>query len=381
MAFALRAEPPHDHGATGSLGVLTRGRSNNFLLLRLMAAMLVMWHHAWALTKSEGEPLRALGFEPGQLGVTTFFCVSGFLVTQSVQRRSPWDFLCARAARIFPGLWVSLLVCAFVLGPLVTTLDLGSYLAHPRLLQFLVGNGTMLSPRFDLPAVFENAPYPYAVNGSLWTLPYEIACYVGLLLAARRLHSRAGARLFVISVLALIVWMRLDDERWLLVLEGTPFRPQHFHLFLFYFLIGGVAAVWADRIPVTPRLALLATGIAIASVRLPLAHEAVFPFAYSYAILAVACWRMPGQDLINRQGDYSYGVFIYSMPVQQLIIHWHPGAGPLVVMGASLALAFIPAIASWHLVERPALLKVRAFRGRARVPSPTVLGAEPDLAK
>lgn len=64
----------------------TRGRDNNFNLLRLLAASLMLITHSFALSigHGEAEPLRAsLGTTWGAIAVDVFFVTSGFLVTAS----------------------------------------------------------------------------------------------------------------------------------------------------------------------------------------------------------------------------------------------------------------------------------------------------------
>src|SRR5438046_7505696 len=113
------------------LGERGRGRDNNFNLVRLFAAGLVLVSHSWPLTATPGEPLeRFADFSLGHLGVDVFFVVSGFLVTGSLLARSTLGaFLRARALRIFPALVASAFGTALVIGPLVTQLPLGRYFA------------------------------------------------------------------------------------------------------------------------------------------------------------------------------------------------------------------------------------------------------------
>ena len=60
-------------------GVGTAARSNNFDALRLLAALLVIWSHQFAVM---GLPVpQLLHNEPGALGVVIFFAISGYLVT------------------------------------------------------------------------------------------------------------------------------------------------------------------------------------------------------------------------------------------------------------------------------------------------------------
>src|SRR5437870_1760677 len=103
------------------------GRDNNFNLLRLTAASLVIYAHSHPFVQGfidgrepdwRGDALHALtGLDSGRIAVQVFFIISGFLVAQSLTHRgSLKDFYRARALRILPGLWIAVPFCAFVIG-------------------------------------------------------------------------------------------------------------------------------------------------------------------------------------------------------------------------------------------------------------------------
>ena len=61
---------------------------NNFDLIRFAAASLVLFSHAYALSRLDHKPIVALtGYESGgAIGVATFFVISGYLVAASYLR-------------------------------------------------------------------------------------------------------------------------------------------------------------------------------------------------------------------------------------------------------------------------------------------------------
>ena len=107
-------------------------RHNNFDLLRIVAAVSVIFSHAFLLSENsqDHDPLMLLtGGQTilGVVGVFVFFTISGYLVTQSFDATpQPPVFLAKRALRVFPGLLLCLAFCAFVIGPLVTATAVGS---------------------------------------------------------------------------------------------------------------------------------------------------------------------------------------------------------------------------------------------------------------
>lgn len=155
-------------------------RENNFDFIRIAAAYLVLFSHCWPLFGREPEFLSALlNYETGGgLAVSIFFFTSGYLMCGSLLRRDDlFHFVMSRSLRILPGLAVTVLFCGFVVGPAYTELSLRDYFGQPATWLYL--NNMVIFPiRFPLPGVFMHNPAQASVNGSLWTLPIEVACYI-----------------------------------------------------------------------------------------------------------------------------------------------------------------------------------------------------------
>ena len=322
------------------------GRGNNFDALRLLAAVAVLVSNSFPITygASGVQPLATLSrgqTSLGMMAVLVFFVISGYLVTQSFDRRPvPLRFLKARVLRIFPALTVALVLTAGVLGAAVTPLSLAEYFTRFDTSQYVYGGLSLVWMQYDLPGVFEGNPAGAVVNGSLWTLYYEfLMCLVVLALGTARLLNRR-------VVLALWLGTLVLSWRWIgetYVASGAPF------------LSGAVLYLWRDRVPLDWCLALLcvvALGGAMAIGGFGLAFATFGAYLVLYLALAPSV-RLPG---LARWGNLSYGIYIFAWPVQQTAVlllgsaatwYWTTALS----LPAILALAWL----SWHLVERPAL--------------------------
>lgn len=157
-------------------GMIPVDRRNNFDALRLVASLAVVAGHAWPLTGVSAAP-RLGGHLVHHDAVYVFFAISGFLITTSWFRSPhPLRYLRNRALRIFPALVLVVIATVFVIGPLVTSSP--DYLGEPATWSYL-GNIALVA-QYELPGVFQANPVT-AVNGSLWTLGAEFACYLGVL--------------------------------------------------------------------------------------------------------------------------------------------------------------------------------------------------------
>src|SRR3954470_24156141 len=152
----------NENGASPVIRHRSRGavvdRDNNFDLLRLVAALSVIFSHAFLLAENsqDHDPLMMLTGQAvlGVAGVFVFFTISGYLIAQSFEATpSPLIFLAKRALRIFPGLFACLAICVFAIGPLTTSLPLGEYFAHPKVWLFLLHNAVLDVDYNRLPGV------------------------------------------------------------------------------------------------------------------------------------------------------------------------------------------------------------------------------------
>lgn len=332
-------------------------RDNAFDSIRLFAASAVILSHSFALTRGSDltEPLFRLTRGQATVGLSAvgiFFIVSGLLISMSFDRsKTATGFALNRALRLFPGLWVCILLTVFVLGPMLTMLPLIDYFTDKQTWGFL---GALVFWPFSsgMGGVFPDNPYPHAVNGSLWTLKYEVACYIGgaILLSTGRWRRALVLLVWGISMTGTILLGDPHQHSGLLYHVG-----QLFWLFRFYGA-GMLCYLYRDRIPLNTGygwLAALGVVLAIAS---PLFTEAL-ALGGAYTVLVLAYHAPRWFKRLTRKGDMSYGVYIYAFPVQQALVpfslslSWPALANMALAFPITLGLAWL----SWHYVEAPAL--------------------------
>ena len=341
-----------------TLGAAWASGHNHFNPLRLVAAWLVIYGHAWAITGTPGGDLLARATQvkfAGAIAVDVFFVVSGFLIAASLQRNTVRGYLASRALRIVPALVVCVLLTVCVLGPWMTTAP--DYWSA-QTWRYLWSNATLWRAEFHLPGVFDTLPQT-AVNGSLWTLPVEARLYllllgaalVGVLTAKRYLP----AWLAVLGGIVAFAWWRAPLPDWLAN-----------DLWCVAFFVTGTAAwLWRGRVRLSwwPLVAALVVAVLLRGTPW---FAAPYFVLVAYGTLWLAFAPVPAKLAHH---DLSYGVYLYGWPAAQLVQSFSPGGPMHNVLWASV-LAFALATASWFLVERPALQWKRRFGTRTPVESP-----------
>ncbi|MEO0369826.1 MAG: acyltransferase [Pseudomonadota bacterium] len=335
------------------LNDVAQSRDNNFNLIRAVAAVAVLVSHAYPIASGPDtpQPFYALtGFSLGSISVYAFFVISGFLIAQSYERgRSRTQFLVARFLRLWPGLIVSILAVALLLGPLVTALSPAAYFGDTETWTFIARNITLISVQYHLPGVFEDLPYT-DIEGSIWTLLYEVLCYGGVfVLGVLGLLGRPWAMVAVfVAYVSLYFGVRLVDL-------GLHSKINALITLAFPFGVGTAFYIWRRYLPLTIwGVAVLALLAWVA--KGTLVYGPLFTLALGYAVFWAA--YIPKGTLLrsyNKLGDYSYGIYIYAFPLQGFAVWlWGPMT-PLQNIILSLPLVLVPSILSWHLVEKPAL--------------------------
>ena len=353
------ASPFHD-GATAAAALTHR---DNFAFLRTLAALMVLVSHQYGLTGRPSGDVAGLHSLAG-VGVVFFFAISGFLVAQSWQADPHVGrFALRRLLRVWPGFAVAIIVTAFVIGPIVSKLHWREYLSHPLLREYL--HNLCFTLRAGLPLSFDGSALPLAVNGSLWTIPLELQCYLGMaLLGLAGVMRRRWLLAALAAALALgYAGWQVRGEWWMAAMRLNV-EQLYFIEFGACFLVG--AALNAHWPWLAGRKLLLAGAAGALASAAWAAGRPVLAMLVLIQVLAVALGnsRSPVLGRFDRFGDLSYGIYLYAFPVQQTLIWWLDGRlhwWPRLLVTVLVTLAC--ALLSWHLIEKQALrLKPRGPR-------------------
>lgn len=337
-------------------------RVNNFDLIRLAAAAQVALSHGGEFLHVQlwGPMMSVLAVLPG---VPIFFVISGFLISLSWERSpSVLNYARNRVLRIYPALWVCLVVSIAIF------LSAGVRPDPPYFAAWIVAQTTI--GQFYNPAFLRHFGVG-VLNGSLWTIPVELQFYVLLPFLALMAQKRPS-RWIVLTIAAAVLmeFGRIEmiaHETLVQKLISVSVFP-----YLFYFLIGisirylyehwpsifvGRALAWAIvyAVWVAIELHFSLTG----------AHGNLLniPSIVLLGMLTVSA-AFTARNLSSRLlrgNDTSYGLYIYHMPILNLLIaNRIGGASGFILFFVATGCA---AILSWRFVEAPALaLKTYSVR-------------------
>lgn len=334
--------------------------ANNFDIIRLFAAVLVIYGHAFPLTGV--VPPVLLGNSVQAFGVKIFFVISGFLITASWNSDpNPIRFAIRRALRIIPGLTLVVFLAAFVLGPIFTTISLSEYFGNMRFAKYFLN--ILFYINYDLPGVFRSNIYPIAVNGSLWSLSVEVLMYLVLplvlLFGVRIKNPKRTLVIFTFIMIIANLYIRVfqPNLRFVIysmslssVLDVAP-----------YFFIGSSYSFLSAQPKMNLQVAFLAFLISMICPLTAIWSEIVLYLVLPYAVLSFAYASPAAFAKVGRFGDFSYGLYLFGFPVQQMIVAilGHE-MGPILNFAFSFIISLFLSVVSWHLVEKRAQsLKLR----------------------
>jgi len=373
------------------LGDSLKDRDNSLNFLRVLFASLVLLSHAAGLAGFNNWVGLINQSSIAQIALYGFFIISGYLIAGSVLRNSTFDYLIRRCLRIFPGLITCLLLTAFLFGVLAwrhlpnRDTSYSSYFSgHDNPFTYVVKNSLLANPYWTQHMI---SGTPDSIlqnwNESIWTLFYEFICYIvilGLAIVGFLKHR------FLLVGITTLLWAVV------VTITLTPSLSAHFNFlenltaeqllrFLLIFLTASVFYIFRNEIPDSGWLALGSAVIFTVGLSLPnggrvpslqfTPSDIFVPFLI-YPILWCGI-HLPLQK-IGSKNDYSYGIYIYGWPISELVVAWNLerfGIAPYWLLCFVVAAPF--AIASWWLIEKPAL----GFRtGKSLTTSPSLLPKE-----
>jgi peptidoglycan/LPS O-acetylase OafA/YrhL len=367
---------PQPAGSLGAALDAAAGRPSGFDYLRItLAVSVVAWHTVAALHGKGAETVFWAGpFRPLIYAILPmFFALSGFLVAGSLERNDIASFLTLRGMRIFPALAGEVVISALVIGPLLTVVSLHDYFASPMLHRYFLNSIGWI--HYNLPGVFLHMPGTTRVNIQLWTVPYEEQAYVLIaVLTLLTIHRRPGV--FFAAIFAIMLAFLGRD----LLRPGAGFDAgPNGRMLALAFLFGTSLYLLRRRTPHRRWLFAAAMGAAWAALSFPqTTYLAMLPMAYVTVYLGLL---NPAKIFLVRGADYSYGIYLYGFPMQQVVAQLFPGLRVgWFHFPVSLAATCVCAVLSWRLLESRVLAQkghvlgaiaaLRAWIARRGAPRP-----------
>ena len=332
-----------------------RRRNDNFLIIRIIAACMVIYAHAPALAPAVNHidifAQLGVGNYSGMIAVNIFFLISGFLVTGSLlrQENNILNFFKLRALRLIPAFFVNLAALALIIGPIATHLPITEYLTNSGTWKYIIQNMTFSTHMiWSLPGVIEAgemAPIDASsINGSIWSIPAEVRMYT--LLGLLGLFGAFSSKRIATNAILILIGIGATFPQYL-PLHNSWLEPG------IYFGIGTLVFLHRDSIQLNWLLSIGLIILAIFTRHLP-SYQITFPLELSGIIFALA-YLTPTFQFLEKYGDPSYGIYLWGWPCQQFIAHTIPQAGLLLHTGLSIFLAVTMGYLSWHLIEKHAL--------------------------
>lgn len=355
-------------GRPGSLLDLLDPRSNSLNAIRLVLASSVIISHAPMIVSGD-DPYAIADLDVGGWAVAGFFVVSGWLIASSRMSTAFAPFMWRRLIRIMPAFWVALIVTAAVFAPMTWLSDDGER-SPVSALTYVVKNAGLWIFQPTIDGTLTGNPVS-TWNESLWTLSWEMLCYLGIALVF--FWGPARTRPWPLLLLwgaATVATVVIRETDWVSIATGSAVG-QGARLGS-YFLAGAALRMVAHRIPGRATLAAACVvalvvmawfGVAGALIGAPMAYLSI----YLGAVLPLR--------RVARTNDISYGIYIYGFPVGQLLAFYAGGLDVVQSIVLNVLLVIPLAWMSWLWVESPAM-RLKSLVPNRRGPAPAAARAQ-----
>ncbi len=330
---------------------------NNFHFLRFLFAVFVVISHAYPLSGGSEKSQWIYEITNGQIvlariGLDGFFIISGFFIFQSLSRSNTiLNYYKKRFLRLFPALFVVLLLTLLLLVPFVYEGQV-PLLRNKDIYTYLPNNISLYKFQAVIKGVFDHNAY-HSINGSLWTIRYEFSLYVALsFLYIFRKNKKIVKGLIIICFTILLITFNFFIKRF----SGSSILGMNGYeiLDLGTFFVGGSLLAAFNFHKFKNKLLLPIVLLALVFSIYFNFYSLVKHIFLPIAIILTGYIKIPLLVNFNKIGDMSYGIYIYSFPIQQILVYYFK-LSVYQLMFYSLIISIIFGYLSWHLIEKRAL--------------------------
>lgn len=336
-------------------------KNNNFDFLRFLFALLVVVSHSYPLSGDNESSQWIYKITNGQIvlaqiGLSGFFIISGYFIFQSLERsKDLLDYFKKRFLRLFPALAVVLII-SIILVPFVYEGEV-SFFKNTAVYTYVPYNLSLYGFQSSIKGVFDTNPY-HSINGSLWTIRYEFSLYVAL---AFLFFFRAQKQLITfILFVCFSIFMILNTFCLNRFGGSSLFGLQGFHVLNLgtFFICGSLlASLQFEKIKHKSIILIISVLILVLSLYYNF-YDSVKHLVFPIVILLIGFIPLPFISTFGKFGDMSYGIYIYSFPIQQTLMYYYKmNTYSLLIYSVLLSIGF--GYISWHLIEKRALKYIR----------------------
>ena len=342
---------------------------NNFDLLRLFAACQVVIMHGVHHLDIDVSGWWIISFLKIFPGVPIFFFISGFLISKSyINNNDIKRYAGNRIFRIYPALFVCTAIT--IVGVFLTGYFENKQISTINFISWVIAQVSFF--QFYNPD-FMRQFGTGVLNGSLWTITVELQFYFivpVLYWIIRYLSSfvknSTNYTLVFLTIIFIIInrtyiyFTPIYSDNTLFKVVGVSFFPW-FYMFLvgvfFQHNYDYIVKFLKNKLVFVLSLYVFMSWFLVRYFSFNFGNE-IGPLLFFMLVFTVfsAAYTMPSisKSLLNNN-DYSYGIYIYHIPVINFFMYFELD-GNLLSLFAVMLLTFALAILSWYLIEKPSLL-------------------------
>lgn len=325
--------------------MIMESRDNNcFDILRHFAAYLVLFSHHFALSGMK-EPMVGGFGSYGHVAVVIFFAISGFFMPLSFARSDGFiGFMSKRCRRIFPALIACSFIMLYVIGLYFTKNNKVEYLFSYDTFKSFISNSVLIQQ--TIPTVFSDFIFKDTINGSLWTLPIEFACYIIIATLLSCSYNWRSSMVFLVFSFVLTLILNYTNEYYSFYTIPLKTLASLGIAFSIGALLSQTQSVW-----VKDKWKLFFISLLLFWVTVDRPEVSIIG-AIAISVIVIVLGTSFPDKFIRGRFDISYGVYIYAFPVQQIIINRVTSSFWLAMLLTAI-FTTVMACLSYRYIERP----------------------------